>query len=261
VALTARMKTDGIPPWCAGIEFGDATGWTMTNWMENIMLRLHGPSVYDSWVSHQIPFNDPQVRDAAALLGEIWFTDGNVLNGRQSIASTGVFDAGLPVLHGGCGMFLMGEFYETNFMQFDPHATFGPDGDVDAFLLPPIAGDFGKVGVVSGMYAVAFNDKPETVSALRYLESPAYANGRVKGQRQPYLSANKTTDMSSYNDPTARQIATLLLQSGPLRYDGSDSMPPDVGYGSFWVEGTRWVNGTEDLDTFLAKVEASWPRS
>jgi alpha-glucoside transport system substrate-binding protein len=259
VALTARMKADGIPPWCTGIEFGDATGWPMTNWMENIMLRLHGPEIYDKWVSHAIPFNDPQVRDVAAVLGDMWFADGNVLNGRPSIASTGAFDAGLPVLNGKCGMFVMGEFYENNFLQVAPKASFGPDGDVSAFSLPAMTSAYGNAQIVSGIYAMAFDDRPETVSALHHLESAAYAEARVKAQKHPYLAANKKVDVAAYDDELDRQIATLFVQAGPVRYDGSDSMPPEVGYGSFWVEGTKWVNGTEDLDAFLDNVEASWP--
>ena len=84
------MKKDGITPWCVGIESGDATGWPLTDWMEDVMLRLHGPDVYDKWVNHQIPFNDPQVKDVAQMVADIWFTDGNVLGGRESIASTGL---------------------------------------------------------------------------------------------------------------------------------------------------------------------------
>ncbi len=95
IALQDQMKTDGIAPWCIGIESGDATGWPLTDWMEDIMLRLHGPDVYDQWVAHEIPFNDPQVQEVAEMVEDIWFTDGNVLGGRQSIASTG-FAAGRP---------------------------------------------------------------------------------------------------------------------------------------------------------------------
>ena len=36
-------------------------GWPATDWMEDIMLRTAGPDVYDQWVKHEIPFNDPAV--------------------------------------------------------------------------------------------------------------------------------------------------------------------------------------------------------
>ncbi len=49
------------------------------------------------------------------------------------------------------------------------------------------------------------------------------------------------------------------MEADPVRFDGSDNMPSEVGAGSFWREGTNWVLGTNDLDTFLDNVEASWP--
>jgi alpha-glucoside transport system substrate-binding protein len=36
-------------------------------------------------------------------------------------------------------------------------------------------------------------------------------------------------------------------------------MPGEVGSGSFWREMTAWVSGSEDLDTALANIDASWP--
>ena len=52
-----RRQRQGIKPWCAGIGSGDATGWPVTDWMEDFMLRLYGPEEYDKWVNHTIPFN------------------------------------------------------------------------------------------------------------------------------------------------------------------------------------------------------------
>src|SRR5690606_11790878 len=57
VELSDRIVADGGKPWCAGISSGDATGWPLTDWLEDVMLRENGPEVYDQWVSHAIPFN------------------------------------------------------------------------------------------------------------------------------------------------------------------------------------------------------------
>ena len=35
------------------------------------MLRNSGPEVYDQWVTHEIPFNDPQIVEAFDQVGEI----------------------------------------------------------------------------------------------------------------------------------------------------------------------------------------------
>ena len=45
VALSNKIVADGGKPWCAGISSGDATGWPVTDWMEDFMLRTAGVMV------------------------------------------------------------------------------------------------------------------------------------------------------------------------------------------------------------------------
>lgn len=260
MALQETMKGDGIAPWCVGIESGDATGWTLTDWMEDIMLRLHGPDVYDQWVSHEIPFNDPMVKDVAQVVADIWFADGNILNGRQSIASTGFAQAGLPITDGQCGMHRQANFYAANFQDANADIQFGPEGDVNTFYLPTMSDDFGKVTLSGGTFIVAFNDNPNTLAALDYLAGADYADNRIKADKGGYLSPNQKSDTSLYSSPLDQTLADILVTASPVRFDGSDNMPAAVGQGSFWKEGTNWVLGTSTLDEFLDNVEASWPK-
>jgi alpha-glucoside transport system substrate-binding protein len=257
--LQETMKADGITPWCIGIESGEATGWTLTDWMEDIMLRLHGPEVFDQWVAHEIPFNDPKVKEVAEMVEEIWFTDGNVLNGRQSIASTGFAQAGLPITDGSCGMHRQANFYAANFSDANPDIVFGPEGDVSTFYLPTISDEFGQVTLSGGTYIVAFNDDADTLATMEFLASEAYANARIESDFGGFLSPNQAHDTSLYSSPLDQTLAEILVTADPVRFDGSDQMPGDVGSGSFWREGTNWVLGTNDLDAFLDNVEASWP--
>lgn len=257
LALQTEMKADGIAPWCIGIESGEATGWPLTDWIEDIMLRMHGPEVYDDWVNHEIPFNDPKVKRAVQEVEKIWFTQGNVLNGRQSIASTGFKQAGLPVLEGKCGMHRQANFYAADYK--DAGATFGEDGDVNVFYLPTMSDDFGKVTLSGGTYVVAFNDNESTLKAMEFLASPEYANARIEADKGGFLSPNQEHDTDLYSDALDKTLAEILVNADPIRFDGSDLMPSDVGAGSFWKEGTNWVLGTNDLDEFLDNVEKSWP--
>jgi alpha-glucoside transport system substrate-binding protein len=260
-ALQDQIRAKSQTPWCIGIESGDATGWPFTDWVEDWMLRMHGPDVYAKWVNHQIPFNDPQVKDVVQAVSDIWFKDGNVLNGRASIASTGFATAGLPVLDGKCFLHRQANFYGAQFKTAKPDVKFGPNGDVDAFYLPPINDQFGAKPLLSaGVFAVAFNNKPETMSALAYIESADFANARIKSNKSGFLSPNKKQDFNAYVSDLDRTFAKILTTSNPVVFDASDSMPAKVGSGSFWKEGTNYVNGTEDLDTFLNNVEKSWPK-
>jgi alpha-glucoside transport system substrate-binding protein len=257
IALQDQMRTDGIAPWCIGIESGEATGWPLTDWFEDLMLRMHGPEVYDEWVAHEIPSNDPRVIEVGELIEEIWFTEGNVLNGRQSIAATGFAQAGLPVLDGQCGMHRQGNFYAANFA--DAGATFGEDGDVSTFYFPTISEEFGQVTLVGGNYIVAFNDDPSTLAALAYVASAEYSNTRIEADAGGFLSPNLAHDTSLYSSPLDSVFAETLVAADPARFDASDQWPGAVGSGSVWREGTNWVLGSQDLQSFLDAVEASWP--
>lgn len=258
LALQDQMKADGITPWCIGIESGEATGWPLTDWFEDLILRMHGPEVFDQWVANEIPFNDPRIVEVGQLIEQIWFTEGNVLNGRQSIASTGFAQAGLPIMDGQCGLHRQANFYAANFT--DAGVTeFGPEGEVDAFYLPTMNDDFGRVTLTGGTYIVAFNDNPETLEVLDYLAGPEYANNRIEAGGSGFLSPNQEHDTSLYESPLDQTLAEILVTADPARFDGSDAMPPEVGAGSFWSEGTDWVLGSQDLQTFLDRVEASFP--
>ena len=48
-ALMDRMASDGLTPWCMGVSAFDATGWPATDWVEDVVLRMEGPGVYDAW--------------------------------------------------------------------------------------------------------------------------------------------------------------------------------------------------------------------
>src|SRR5215216_382082 len=87
-ALTDQIKADGTAPWCVGMESAGATGWVATDWIEDFVLRYGGTQKYDQWVKHEIPFNDPVVKQAASEFEKLALADGNVFGGRKSVVST-----------------------------------------------------------------------------------------------------------------------------------------------------------------------------
>ena len=56
-----------------------------------------GPDVYDQWVTHEIPFNDPAVATAAETFGDVMFTEGYVLGGAADTPSIAFGAAPLPM--------------------------------------------------------------------------------------------------------------------------------------------------------------------
>ncbi len=88
LALQDQIIADGGTPWCIGLGSGGATGWPATDWIEDFMLRLWPPEVYDQWVTNEIPFNDPRVIEAIDLFGSIAKNDDMVAGGAATVADT-----------------------------------------------------------------------------------------------------------------------------------------------------------------------------
>ena len=99
------------------------------------MLRTAGPDVYDQWVTHEIPFNDPAVQDAGETFGEVMFTDGYVLGGAAATADIAFGDAPLPMFEDPpkCWLHRQASFINAFFPE-DAEAGV----DYDWFPLPPI---------------------------------------------------------------------------------------------------------------------------
>jgi alpha-glucoside transport system substrate-binding protein len=252
--LSQQIVDDGGTPWCVGAESGGATGWVLTDWVEDIVLRTAGPDVYDQWVTHEIPFNDPAIVAAVDQVGAVVKNDDFVLGGAQSIPSTSFQEAGLPLLEGECFMHRQANFYGN---QWPEGTTKGPDGAVNAFYLPTVNADDPKVMLGGGELITAFADRPEVAAVAAFLTSADYANERLKLGN--WLTPNKNADISLVTDPLEQVFAELLASSEVFRFDGSDLMPGPVGAGSFWSEMVEWVVDAQDTATTLDNIEKSWP--
>jgi len=259
--LSEKMVSDKKKPWCAGIASGEATGWPITDWMEDMMLRTAGPAEYDKWVNHQIPFNSAEPTAALNLVGEYLKNPAYVNGGLgdvKSIATTTFQDGGLPILDGTCSLHRQASFYAANWPKGTKVAK---DGDVFAFYLPgKTASDKPVLG--GGEFNVAFSDRPEVQAFQTYLSSDTWANNKVASSPAGgWVSANKGLDASKLTSPIDQLAATLLQDPKTVfRFDGSDQMPAAVGSNSFWKQATNWITGQSTTDMVNA-VEASWPAS
>ena len=256
IDLSQKIVDDGGTPWCVGAESGGATGWVLTDWVEDVVLRTAGAETYDKWVAHEIPFNDPAIVAAVDAVGDIIKNDDFVLDGAQSIPSTSFQEAGLPLLDGGCFMHRQASFYGN---QFPEGTTKGPDGQVNAFYLPTVNADDPKVMLGGGELITAFSDAPEVEAVAKFLTSAEYADARLALGN--WLSPNKKANIALVTDPLEQTFASLLASSDVFRFDGSDLMPGPVGAGTFWSEMVEWVVGNATTDEALQTIEDSWPTS
>jgi alpha-glucoside transport system substrate-binding protein len=230
--------------------------------MEEVMLRMYGPDVYDQWVQHKIPFNDQKVQDVLAKVGSIVKNPKYVNAGIgdvKSIATTAFQKAGLPIEKGKCWLHAQASFYAAN---WDKGITVGPDGDVYAFYEPPISDQFGKPIEGGGEFPAAFSDKPEVQAVQLYLASGEWATSIAKINPTRGITANKNVDKTAFADTPIAKLSVELLTDPKttFRIDGSDLMPSSVGTGTFWTNMTQWIIGNQDDKKTLDNIEASWPK-
>jgi alpha-glucoside transport system substrate-binding protein len=258
-ALSDTIAATGNKPWCEGIGAGDATGWPVTDWMEEMMLRLYDEKTYDAWVGHTIPLNGPEATAALDAVGA-YLKNPDYVNGGlgdvSSIASTEWVGAGLPVAAGQCAMYRQGSFYSGFWAEGTKVAA---DGDIFAFYLPSKDAN-AKPVLGGGEFLVAFSDRPEVQAFQSFMSSDTWANAMVAANTNGgWVTANKGMDASKLSNPIDQLSAQILQdESAVFRYDGSDQMPPQVGAVSFWRNATDWILGKSTKDA-LDAIEASWP--
>jgi len=259
-ALSDKMATGGKKPWCAGIASGEATGWVITDWMEDMMLRLSGPEEYDKWVKHEIAFNSSGPTAALDEVGSILKNEKYVNGGLgnvKSIASTTFQDGGLPILEGQCSLHRQASFYAAN---WPAGTTVAPDGDVFAFFLPGKTAE-DKPVLGGGEFLLAFSDRPEVKAFQTFVASDTWATLAAQGGGGRAVSANRGADVTKCSCSEIDKLAFSVLQDekAVFRFDGSDAMPAAIGSNAFWKQATSWITGQSTKDT-VDKIEAAWPK-
>jgi alpha-glucoside transport system substrate-binding protein len=253
MALSDQIVADGGVPWCVGIESGGASGWPGTDWIEDIMLRTQAPEKYDAWTAGELAFDSPEVRNAFAELGKVWFKEGYVLGGTTGILTTNFGDSPTPLFDSPPGCFMHRQ------ASFIPN--FFPEGseigvDVDYFYLPPMGTEFGKPVLASGNLISLAKDTPAGREVVKFMLTAESIEAEVKAGNA--LAAMNGVPQDWYPSTTLSGFAEILANADTFRFDGSDLMPVEVGQGTFWSGVVDWVGG-KSLDEVLPAIDAAWP--
>jgi alpha-glucoside transport system substrate-binding protein len=263
-ALSVQMIADGVTPWCVGIESGGATGWTFTDWMEEMTLRLVNEDVYDQWVAGDVTFSDPRIVGVAEEILSVWNTPGMVFAAGGSIASTPFQANAEPLINGDCAMHRQAQFFASFFNQAG--GTIGPDGDVGVAYFPA-AGDGRTPVLTAGNAITVFRDSPEVWALMEWLagaegqtvrqqsQAARAAAGSGAGANSGFLSSNLQADRSAFN-ALEQSFIEILANASPARFDGSDMMKPERNR-AFWDEGTAAVNGDKTVAAAFAAIDAA----
>lgn len=252
-ALTEQIVADGGTPWCIGLGSGAATGWPATDWVEDILLRMQPPEVYDGWVTNEIPFNDPRIVEAIETFG--WFAKNEdfVDGGTAAVGSTDFRDApgGLFSVPPRCYLHHQASFIPS----FFPEGTVLGE-DADFFYFPSFESkDLGNPVLGAGTLFAITNDSPGARAFIDYLKT-VEANEIWMG-RAGMLTPHTGVNLDTYASAAARGQAEIILNATTFRFDGSDLMPGAVGAGTFWTGMVDFVGGASAQEV-ADRIQESW---
>jgi alpha-glucoside transport system substrate-binding protein len=257
VALQDKIVADGGVPWCIGIESGGATGWTATDWIEDLLLRTQPPEVYDGWVTNEIKFNDPRIVSTIDAFGAIAKQDKYVAGGVKSIATTAFGDSpkGLFTVPPQCYMHRQASFIPS---------FFGDDKvageDYNFFYFPASeAANLGKPVLGSGNLASITKDSPAARAFIDFLKTPIAHEIWMAQPNGSFLSAHAGVNTDVYNSQANKDLGQILLNATTFRFDGSDLMPGPIGAGAFWTGMVDYVNGKSAQEVADA-IQAAWDK-
>lgn len=240
-ALVEKMVADGRVPWSMGLESGDATGWTGSDFIQDILLVKQGPDYVTNIMNGTIPYNDAGVKEAYEIYGK-WAADPMyTVGGEQGTLSTGFLDAIYKVFSDPPEAMMVKQsgFAGGEIAKQYPDLVYGQD--YDFFGVP------GAKGLQGGSdWMMAFSDKPAVKALVAYLSSDK--GGEAWAQAGFDLTPNQA-GTNAYTDSALLKKAGILKNASGFTPDIGDTIPG--GFGSAeWKAIVDYLNGA-DLDTAL----------
>ena len=268
IALSDQIVADGSNPWCISAGGpGDATGWQITDWVEEVVLKTQGLDYYNNWINHTVTFEDQGIKDAFAKVGQIFFTDKYVYGGPQAIINTDQKTTMDPMFNQDmqapqCWLQKIPTWYGPDFFP-DQRASGQPSKyivgtDVGIMPFPQInASDNYVEGSADTM--MMLNDRPEVRAVEEFLSTPQGLQNWIAAGSA--ISPNTSTPADWYAGAYKLQVASQIVNSASgIGFDASDLMPGVVGAGTFWTQSVDWVNSNgTNTDAVLKAIDDSWP--
>ena len=246
-ATADTLKAAGITPYAVGVD----VGWPMTDIFENIYLRVAGAEKYDQLARHEIPWTDQSVKDALAVMGEIFAPD-NLAGGTEESLQTEMPASVAKVFAESpeAAMVIVGDFAPGV-----TETTLEPETGYDVFAFPSIEGSEPAV-MGSGDIFVQFKDSPAADAFLDYLTTTEAAE--IWASRGGFSSPNVDIDTSVYPDEITRTTAGALAEAEIFRFDMSDLQPSAFGGTpgqGMWKHLSDFVSSPDDIDGTAQKLE------
>jgi alpha-glucoside transport system substrate-binding protein len=245
--LVEKMVADGKVPWSMGLESGSATGWTGSDFIQDILLVQQGPQYVNDIISGKVPYNDAGVKQAYETYGK-WAMDPKyTVGGAQGTVSTAFLQAIYKPFSDPPEAMMVKQsgFAGAEVLKQFPDLQYGTD--YDFFVIP------GAKGLQGGAdWMMAFSNSPAVQALVTYLASPLGGANWAKASFG--LSPNKSA-AGNYTAPDLVKLGDAFYATQGFTPDIGDSIPG--GFGSAeWAAIIDYVNGG-NLDKDLADAAAA----
>ncbi len=248
MAIQQKYVDAGKTPW----SIGGSDNWTLTDWFENIYVRMNGVDKYQQlFATHEIPWTDQSVIDAMNAFKQVISPATNLAGGVDGTLSTDFTTAANLVFRpnpeaemyfeGG----FMGGIIASNFPDLKPI------DDFNAFLFPEFNSDIGAPVVGGGDLLAVFADRPEVAKFVQWM---AGTDGNTLWAKTgAIVSPNKNVGMDVYS-PLASLDASEVANASAFVFDGSDQMPSAVS-SQMGTSLQEFVSNPDNMMTQLQEIE------
>ena len=252
---TARLRQAGIAPFA----LCGASGWTLSDWFENVYLQTAGAERYDRLAQLDgVSWNDPTVASALDALNRAFGGGDNVLGGLQRAAATPYPDCVSEVFgppEPRAAMVFEGDFVQGEIRSLYP--SLQPGRDYAFFAFPGPGGGGPQPVVVGGDVAVMLRDTPQARELMSYLGTPQAADVWVR--LGGFISPNRRVPLSSYpNELTRNAASAIVSRRSQLVFGMSDLAPAGFGStvdGGEWADLQAWLVSPGDVAGAQARLE------
>jgi alpha-glucoside transport system substrate-binding protein len=245
-ALVEQMVADGNVPWSMGFESDAATGWTGSDFIQDLLLTQQGPDFVNGLIDGSVAYNDPGVVQSYETYA-MWASDPTyTVGGADGTVNTGFLDAIYKVFSDPPEAMMVKQsgFAGGEVVSQFPDLEYGVDFDFFAFP--------GAQGMQGGAdYVMAFGDSPATQAMIAYLTSDL--GGQAWAEAGFDLTPN-TGGEGFYADAQLAKKAEALYGAAGFTPDLGDSIPAPFGE-TEWAAIIDVVQGG-DVQAALDEVAA-----
>ncbi len=246
-ALVEQMVADGNVPWSMGFGSGPATGWTGSDFIQDMLLVQQGPEYVMGLIDGTVSYDDAGVAQAYETYANWASSETYTVGGATGTVNTGFLDAIYQVYSDPPEAMMVKQsgFAGGEVVAQYPDLEYGVDFDFFAFP--------GAQGMQGGAdFMMAFSDSPATMALVTYLTS---AEGASSWARAGFDLSPNIWAVGKYTDPQLAKKADALAGASGFTPDIGDSIPAPFGEAE-WAAIIEAVQGGE-IPAALADAAAA----